>query len=70
MRVTKVKSNKDLLCKYCQLDFATCPKASYIKFGEGTGNDNVIACSEFVCKSYFNNFPIEGMPELGVFPSG
>ena len=59
-RVIKTKNSKDVLCKYCQLDFANCPKANHIKFGDGVGNDNVIECSEFVCKSYFNNYPIEG----------
>jgi len=66
MRVVKVISDKDILCKYCGLDFATCPKANHIRFGSGKGNDNVIQCSEFRCRTYFNNFPIEGMPELGV----
>lgn len=60
MRVIKTKDTKDNLCKYCQNDFATCPKANHIEFGNGVGNDNVIECSEFVCINYFNNFPIEG----------
>ena len=60
MRVIKTKDSKDVLCKYCQNDFASCPKANHIKFGDGVGNDNVIECSEFVCTSYFNSFPIEG----------
>ena len=66
MRVVKVISDKDNLCKYCSLDFATCPKANYIRFGSGKGNDNVIQCSEFMLKAQYHNFPIEGMPELGV----
>lgn len=60
MRVIKTKDTKDHLCKYCQNDFATCPKANNIKFGDGFGNDNVIECSEFVVTSCFNNFPIAG----------
>ena len=60
MRIIKTKSTKDILCNYCQLDFADCPKANHIKFGNGIGNDNVIECSEFVRKSHYNNFPIEG----------
>ena len=59
MRIIKTKSTKDLLCNYCALEFATCPKANHIKFGDGVGNDNVIECSEFVVKTLFNNFPIE-----------
>jgi hypothetical protein len=66
MRVTGTKSSKDHLCKYCQRDFATCPKANHIKFGDGKGNDNVIECSEFKVISVFNNYPIEGKLELGV----
>lgn len=60
MRVIKTKETTDNLCKYCQNDFATCPKANHIKFGNGVGNDNVIECSEFVVTSWHNNFPIEG----------
>jgi len=67
MRVTGTESTKDVLCKYCQLDFANCPKASHIKFGDGIGNDNVIECSGFVLKSFHHNFPIIGKPELGIF---
>jgi hypothetical protein len=60
MRAIKTKSTKDHLCEYCQLDFATCPKANHIKFGDGIGNDNVIECSEFVCLAMQHTFPIEG----------
>ena len=67
MRVTGTRSSKDNLCIYCANEFATCPKATHIKFGDGKGDDNVIECSEFVCRKYFNNFPIVGRPELGVF---
>ena len=59
MRVIKTKSTKDDLCQYCQNDFATCPKANHIKFGNGFGNDNVIECSEFTPISFHNNYPIE-----------
>ena len=51
-RVIATESTKDNLCNYCQLDFPTCPKANHIKFGDGKGNDNVIECSEFVCRSF------------------
>lgn len=67
MRVVGTEDSKDNLCKYCRLNIASCPEANHIKFGNGVGNDNVIECSEFVCKAYFNNFPIVGKPELGVF---
>ena len=60
MRIIKTKCTKDNLCKYCSNDFATCPKANHIVFGDGVGNDNVIECSEFSPISYFNNYPIEG----------
>lgn len=70
MRVVATKSTKDILCNYCSNNFADCPKAEHIKFGNGIGNDNVIECSEFCVKSYFNNYPIVGKPELGIFKSG
>lgn len=60
MRVKKTISSKDILCNYCQNDFAICPKANHIKFGDGVGSDNVTECSEFDRKSYFGNYPIEG----------
>lgn len=60
MRIIQTKCTKDNLCKYCSNDFATCPKANHIVFGNGLGNDNVIECSEFSVTSWFNNFPIEG----------
>ena len=66
-RVVATESTKDILCNYCQLEFPTCPKANHIKFGDGVGNDNVIECSEFVCRSFQHNFPIIGKPELGIF---
>ena len=59
-RVVATESTKDILCNYCQLEFPTCPKANHIKFGDGVGNDNVIECSEFVCRSFHHNFPIIG----------
>lgn len=70
MRVTATINEKDNLCSYCGYEFATCPKASHIKFGTGVGNDNVIECSEYVPISWNNNYPIVGKPELGVFPRG
>lgn len=51
----------DNLCKYCQLEFATCPKANHIKFGVDDGifnGDNVIECSEFLANIENNNYPI------------
>lgn len=66
MRVVATKDSKDTLCKYCQLSFASCPRANHIKFGDGIGNDNVIECSEFIVKSIFANYPIIGKPEYGV----
>ena len=66
-RVVATESTKDILCKYCQNEFPTCHKAEHIRFGDGIGNDNVIECSEFICKSFNHNFPINGRPELGIF---
>ena len=66
MRVVGTISTKDNLCDYCILHISECPKANHIKFGEGTGNDNVIDCSEFLVKKWHHNFPIIGKPELGV----
>lgn len=65
-RVVATKDSKDNLCKYCQHHFSTCPKAYHIKFGDGVGGDNVVECSEFISKSMWANFPIEGKPEYGV----
>lgn len=59
-RVIKTKFTTDNLCNYCQLEFATCPKANHIVFGNGVGNDNIIECSEYVPISFHNNYPIEG----------
>lgn len=71
MRVTKIKNLKDQICKYCSIQknrqFIEC-FPGYIEFGNGIGNDNVIACSEFSPISYYNNYPIESVPELGSFP--
>jgi len=36
------------------------------QFGDGAGNDNVIECSEYVLQQWNHNFPIKGMPELGI----
>lgn len=68
MRVVATKSTKDHLCNYCQLEFATCPSANHLKFGDGLGNDNVTECSEFLHKGGCEKF-IEGKPELGVIKS-
>ena len=64
MRVIKTKNTQDNLCTYCSNNFATCPKANHITFGNGVGNDNVIECSEYVPLSWFNNYPIEGTDKI------
>lgn len=51
MRVTRSKDTKLNLCDFCPQEFATCPKATVRKFGDGIGNDNVIACSEYTGKT-------------------
>jgi hypothetical protein len=69
MRVVGTKSSKDNLCGYCQKEFCDCITRitpNHLKFGDGKGNDNVIECSEFAVKHYFNNYPIVGKPELGI----
>jgi hypothetical protein len=65
-RVIGTIDTKDNLCRYCRNSFVDCPKANHIKFGDGIGNDNIIECSEFICRSIWANFPIEGKPEYGV----
>jgi hypothetical protein len=70
MRVSGTVSTKDNLCDFCSLEFATCPKATHIKFGDGRGNDNVIECSEFCYDGNGGRDLIVGKPELGVFKSG
>ena len=70
MRVTGTVSTKDNLCDFCHLEFATCSKATHIKFGNGRGNDNVIECSEFGYNGKGGRELIVGKPELGVFKSG
>jgi hypothetical protein len=71
MRVVGTMNSKDNLCKYCQLEIPTCPKANHLVFGDGVGNDNIIECSEFkikalTCAGYY---PIIGKPEDGVIKS-
>lgn len=70
MRVVKTKSSKDMLCNYCSLEYPSCPKANHLEFGDGVGNDNIIECSEFLVRRQQNNYPIEGVPELGVIKKG
>ena len=62
--VIKTKESMNNLCDYCLLKIPTCPKAIHIKFGNGIGNDNVIECSEYVVRSFHNNYPITSIPEL------
>ena len=38
---------KDNMCSTCNNDFATCKNIG-VKFGEGKGKDNVIACLSYV----------------------
>ena len=47
MRVIKT-SNADVnLCSFCPKTFSECNPHT-IEFGNGVGNDNVIACSEYI----------------------
>lgn len=42
--------NKEInLCDTCAYHIALCPaKKGYLRFGIGTGGDNVIKCSDFI----------------------
>lgn len=66
MRVFKTTDSKLNMCGYCLHDIPTCPKATVIEFGNGKGNDNVVACSEYVGTSLTNNIPIELDKERGI----
>lgn len=59
VRIKKATDTKVNMCDFCGYEFATCPKANHIKFGDGKGNDNVIECSEYIPKQFHNNYPIE-----------
>ena len=48
MKIYKTKKTDQDLCECCVHNFATCPKATHIVFGNGVGNDNVIECSGFI----------------------
>lgn len=58
MRVIGTISKKDNLCDYCKLEFATCPKADYIRFGDGAEDNNVIECSEFLKDKLQDSFSL------------
>lgn len=63
-RIMGTISSKDNLCNYCCNEYATCPKANHIRFGDGVGNDNVTECSEYAHRRYFNNYPVKGIPGM------
>ena len=51
MRVFKSKNSKLNMCDKCFNDFSSC-KPTICEFGDGVGNDNVIACSEYIGKPH------------------
>jgi hypothetical protein len=69
MRVYKGTTTKINLCDFCLNDFPDCPKANFIEFGDGLGNDNINKCSEYIGTSLPNNHPVELAPEYGVISS-
>jgi hypothetical protein len=60
LRITGTKSSKDNLCIYCDREFATCSK-QYIRFGDGTGLDNVIECSGFSSREGHDTLALQGV---------
>ena len=67
MRATISTDSKKNMCDSCHSDFATC-KPDMVKFGDGIGNDNVVACSQYiVVPGYYEPRHIELAPELGIF---
>ena len=52
----KIPNNKVHLCNSCQHTYVTCPShGADAVFGDGTGNDNICACSQYL--------PIAAQPE-------
>lgn len=46
--VTKTKDSKEHLCDSCLLEYPDCDAdAGLIEFGDGVGNDNIIACDKY-----------------------
>jgi hypothetical protein len=66
MRVIRIMDSKENLCDSCAVlgGFPMC-KPDYVEFGNGIGNDNVIACSS--CTSPYLDvcYPAELAPKEG-----
>lgn len=46
--VTRAKSKDENLCDTCKFCIATCnPEEGLLEFGDGIGEDNVIACPTY-----------------------
>ena len=48
MRVYRISDTEANLCDTCPLSMLECPKATVLEFGNGVGNDNIVACSEYL----------------------
>ena len=60
MRVIRTTNSKENLCDTCQkkTEFPLCCPSD-LEFGNGMGNDNIIACSQCVCKYSKTIYPAE-----------
>ena len=68
MRVYRSSDSKLHMCDHCGMSIPECPKATVIEFGDGVGNDNVVACSEFN-GALLADIPISVDTSMGVIKS-
>ena len=63
MRVIRTTDSKENLCDACPSRdiFPEC--MAHVEFGDGYGNDNIIACSNCTCKYSFTIYPGEIAPK-------
>jgi len=46
--VTRAKDSRENLCDSCIFDYPDCePEEGLLEFGNGSGNDNIIACDAY-----------------------
>jgi hypothetical protein len=58
------KDNKTHLCDSCQSNYPECGPGNII-FGNGKGNDNIIACSLYIAASKPKSHPIKNPATIG-----
>ena len=56
--MTDVDTKKDL-CVTCHFPFATCHAGTGVTWGNGKGNDKVIACDSYEVSQRSPNIPVE-----------